>query len=57
MAAHPFRGAFIASYWAGARAVRRVFERTPAADFPRFIDYLYGHAHSPASLELFEAAA
>ena len=57
MAAHPFRGAFIASYWAGARAVRRTFERVTAADFPRFIDYLYGNAHSPQSLEMFGAAA
>lgn len=57
MAAHPFRGAFIASYWAGARAVRRTFERVAATDFPRFVDYLYGHAHSPQSLEMFEAAA
>lgn len=53
MAAHPFRGAFIASYWAGARAVRRVMERTSAADFPRFVDYLYANAHSPQSLEMF----
>jgi hypothetical protein len=53
MAAHPFRGPFIASYWAGARAVRRVMERTAAADFPRFVDYLYGNAHSPQSLEMF----
>ncbi len=53
MAAHPFRGAFIASYWAGARAVRRVMERTAAADFPRFIEYLYANAHSPQSLEMF----
>jgi hypothetical protein len=53
MAAHPFRGAFIASYWAGARAVRRVMERTAAADFPRFVEYLYGNAHSPQSLEMF----
>jgi hypothetical protein len=53
MAAHPFRGAFIASYWAGARAVRRVFERTAPAEFPRFIEYLYGNAHSPQSLEMF----
>jgi hypothetical protein len=53
MAAHPFRGAFIASYWAGARAVRRVFERTAPADFTRFVDYLYGNAHSPQSLEMF----
>jgi hypothetical protein len=53
MAAHPFRGAFIASYWAGARAVRRVMERTVPADFPRFVDYLYANAHSPQSLEMF----
>jgi len=53
MAAHPFRGAFIASYWAGARAVRQVLERTAPADFPRFVDYLYGNAHSPQSLGMF----
>jgi hypothetical protein len=53
LAAHPFRGAFIASYWAGARAVRQVMERTSPADFPRFIDYLYANAHSPQSLEMF----
>ncbi len=53
MASHPFRGAFIASYWAGARAVRRVAERVTPADFPRFVDYLYGQAQSPASLEMF----
>jgi hypothetical protein len=54
LAQHPFRGAFIASYWAGARSVRRVFERVAAADFPRFVDYLYGNAHSPQSLEMFQ---
>jgi hypothetical protein len=53
MAAHPFRGAFIASYWAGARAVRNVLQRTAPFDFPRFVDYLYGNAHSPQSLEMF----
>ncbi len=53
LAAHPFRGAFIASYWAGARAVRRVLDRIGSEDFPRFVDYLYGNAHSPESLELF----
>ena len=53
MAAHPFRGAFIASYWAGARAVRKVLERTAPSDFRRFVDYLYGSAHSPQSLEMF----
>ena len=53
MAAHPFRGPFIASYWAGARAVRKVLQRTAPSDFPRFVDYLYGNAHSPQSLEMF----
>ena len=53
MAAHPFRGAFIASYWAGARAVRKVSQRTAPSDFRRFVDYLYGSAHSPQSLEMF----
>jgi hypothetical protein len=53
MAAHPFRGAFIASYWTGARAVRRVFERTPREHFPAFVDYLYANAHSPQSLDMF----
>ena len=57
MAAHPFRGAFIASYWAGARSVRRVFERVAPGNFSRFVDYLYGHAHSPQSLEMFGAGA
>jgi hypothetical protein len=53
MAAHPFRGPFIASYWAGARAVRRVFERVGDGDYPRFVEYLYANAHSPESLDLF----
>jgi len=57
MAAHPFRGPFIASYWAGARAVRRVFERVSAPDYPRFVEYLYANAHSPESLELFAVEA
>jgi len=57
MAAHPFRGPFIASYWAGARAVRRVFERVSKTDYPRFVDYLYANAHSPESLDLFAQQA
>jgi hypothetical protein len=57
MAAHPFRGPFIASYWAGARAVRRVFEGVTPHELPRFIDYLYANAHSPQSLEMFHGAA
>ena len=54
MAAHPFRGAFIASYWAGASSVRRVFERTASQDFSQFIEYLYANSHSPQSLEMFQ---
>ena len=54
MAAHPFRGPFIASYWAGAVAVRQVRERTPAASRAEFVEYLYAHAHSPRSLGLFQ---
>ena len=57
MAAHPFRGPFIASYWAGAAVVREVRERTPPEAHGAFIEYLYGHAHSPQSLALFEPAA
>lgn len=54
MAAHPFRGPFISSYWTGAVAVRQVRERTPAAAMPDFIKYLYTNAHSPQSLALFQ---
>ncbi len=54
MAAHPFRGPFIASYWAGALAVRQVRKRVPAAARAEFIEYLYAHAHSPRSLDLFQ---
>ena len=53
MAAHPFRGPFIASYWAGAVAVRQLRERTPAEARARFVEYLYANAHSPQSLALF----
>ncbi|RUT31078.1 hypothetical protein EMQ25_09375 [Arsenicitalea aurantiaca] len=53
MAAHPFRGPFIASYWAGNEAVRRVRERVTEAQWPDFLKTLYGHANSPASLDMF----
>jgi hypothetical protein len=55
-ASHPFRGPFIASYWAGAVAVRSVRERVPAASRGEFVEYLYANAHSPESLALFEPA-
>ena len=56
MAAHPFRGPFIASYWGGAVAVRKVRERTPPEARRDFIEYLYANAHSPRSLDLFRPA-
>ncbi|MGO4722272.1 MULTISPECIES: VOC family protein [unclassified Inquilinus] len=56
MAAHPFRGPFIASYWAGNESVRRVRERVPASQRPAFLTYLYGQVHSPESLEMFSPA-
>ena len=54
MAAHPFRGPFIASYWGGAVAVRAVRERTRPEHRHEFIEYLYANAHSPSSLDLFQ---
>lgn len=54
-AAHPFKGPFAASFWTGNEVVRRVRERVSDADRPDFIRYLYGRAHSPQSLEMFQA--
>ncbi len=54
-AAHPFRGAFIASYWFGDEAVREVRERTSPENRKAFIKYLYGQMHTPSSLRMFEA--
>lgn len=53
MAAHPFRGPFIASYWSGNEAVREVRERVKPEQQAAFIDTLYSHAHSPRSLDMF----
>jgi hypothetical protein len=55
MAQHPFRGAFVASYWFGTEAVRTVRERTAPADRPAFLKYLYEGLHSPESLLMFAA--
>ncbi len=54
-AAHPFRGAFIASYWFGDEAVREVRERTKPEHHKAFIKYLYAQMHTPSSLRMFEA--
>ncbi len=56
-AAHPFRGAFIASYWYGDEVVREVRERTLPAQHKQFIEFLYGSLNSVASLRMFEAGA
>ena len=56
MASHPFRGPFIASYYAGNESVRRVRERITPAERGAFIHYLYSQVHSPQSLEMFDAA-
>lgn len=53
MAAHPFRGPFISSYWAGNESVRRVRERVTKEQWPVFLEALYCHANSPQSLEMF----
>ena len=55
MAAHPFRGPFIASYFAGNESVRRVRERVGPGERAAFNAYLYGQVHSPQSLEMFGA--
>jgi hypothetical protein len=56
MAAHPFRGPFIASYWAGNESVRRVRGRVGADQRGAFLSYLYGQVHSPQSLEMFDTS-
>ena len=53
MAAHPVRGPFISSYWAGNESVRRVRERLSKEQWPVFLDALYSNANSPQSLEMF----
>jgi hypothetical protein len=56
MAAHPFRGPFISSYWAGNESVRRVRERVTPEQWPDFLVQLFGRAQSPQSLQMFPAA-
>lgn len=53
MAAHPFRGPFISSYWTGNEAVRQVRERVTPEQRPAFIEALYHRPQSPASLAMF----
>lgn len=55
LAAHPFRGPFISSYWAGNESVRRVRERVTPEQWPDFLVQLFGRAQSPQSLQMFPA--
>lgn len=57
MAAHPFRGPFISSYWTGNECVRKVRERVTPEQWPGFLKALYFRANSPASLDMFPAIA
>ena len=57
MAAHPFRGPFISSYWAGNEIVRKVRERVTDAERPAFLKALYSYANSPESLSMFPQVA
>lgn len=57
MAAHPFRGPFISSYWTGNETVRKVRERVTKAQWPSFLTTLFGRANSPRSLSMFPATA
>ena len=47
------RAALIWSYWRGDQAVSSVLDRVEAPDMDRYLDYIYGRLHTPASLQLF----
>lgn len=53
MAAHGYRGPFIASYWFGDEAVREVRERSSAERFGAFVEQLYGSLNTVQSLKMF----
>jgi hypothetical protein len=55
MAVHPFRGAFVASYWFGNEAVRETRLRAGSAHAAEFVSYLYSELHTPATLRSFVA--
>ena len=50
MAAHPFQGPFIASYWHGQEAVRQARKATSAEHMPKLIRALFDELHTPESL-------
>ena len=47
------RAALIWSYWRGDQAVSSVLDRVAPQDMDRYLDYIYGRLHTPASLQLF----
>ena len=47
------RAALIWSYWRGDQAVSSVLDRVAPEDMDRYLDYIYGRLHTPASLQLF----
>lgn len=53
-ATHPFRGAFVSSYWTGMEAVGKVWDRIAKADRRRFIRFLCGQLQSPESVAMFQ---
>lgn len=53
-ALHPFRGAFVSSYWTGMEAVGKVWDRIAKGDRRRFIRYLCGQLQSPDSVAMFQ---
>lgn len=50
MAQHPFRGAFLASYWFGNETVKELRETTPTEKRAELISALFGSVHSIESL-------
>jgi hypothetical protein len=53
-ATHPFRGAFVSSYWTGMEAVGRAWDKIAKADRRRFIHFLCGQLQSPESVAMFQ---
>ena len=49
----PTGAALIWSYWRGDLAVSAVMDRVQPGDRDRYLDYIYGRLHTPASLEMF----
>ena len=50
MAQHPFRGAFLVSYWFGNETVKELRETTPTEKRAELISALFASVHSIESL-------